>query len=371
MDAYRRNKIVNTVLVPILAILSGLLVAAVLILFAGVQPTEAYAELFKAGFGCQEISRCALLTTLERATPLILTGLSAVIAFRSGMFSIGQEGQFMIGALVAAWLGYAVHLPPIIHPIFIMLAAMAAAGFYGWFAGALKVKLGVNEVISTIVLNEIAILVTVYMVNFPLRADRGTVAYSPVVDETAKLAIFLPGSKWGMGFVIAVALTFVVYLYLWRTTPGYEQRMAGESRFFAAFGGIRNDRAMMRGMFISGAVAGMAGVIEVLGVHYRINQEFSVGLGFTGLSVAILGQVHPFGVLLVAILFAGVSLGAQLGLQFTVGIPRELGGAIIALMILFVAAEKFYIDKIDKVRLWYNHRRGRKTAVEIAVEESN
>ena len=371
MDAYRRNKIINTILVPILAILSGLAVAAILIIVAGVQPLEAYGELFKAAFGCQALSRCALFTTFERATPLILTGLSAVIAFRSGMFSIGQEGQFMIGALVAAWLGFAVDLPPIIHPIFIMLVAMAAAGLYGWIAGVLKVKLGVNEVISTIVLNEIAILISVYMVNFPLRADRGTTAYSPVVNDSAKLAIFMPGSKWGMGFLIAVALTFVVYFYLWRTTKGYEQRMSGESGLFAAFGGIRNDRAAMRGMFISGAVAGLAGVIEVLGAHYRINQDFSVGLGFTGLSVAILGQVHPFGVLLVAILFAGVSLGAQLGLQFTVGIPRELGGAIIALMILFVSAEKFYLDKIEAVRRWYNHRRGRKTAVEIAVEESN
>ena len=105
----------------------------------------------------------------------------------------------MIGALVAAWLGFAVDLPPIIHPIFIMLAAMTAAGLYGWIAGVLKVKLGVNEVISTIVLNEIAILFTVYMVNFPLRADRGTVAYSPVVSDSAKLAIFMPGSKVGHG----------------------------------------------------------------------------------------------------------------------------------------------------------------------------
>lgn len=371
MDAYRRKKVVNTILVPILAILSGLAVAAVLIVVAGVHPLEAYVELFRAGFGCQELSRCALFTTLERSTPLILTGLSAVIAFRSGMFSIGQEGQFMIGALVAAWLGFAVDLPPIIHPIFIMLAGMLAAGAYGWIAGVLKVKLGVNEVISTIVLNEIAILFSVYMVNFPLRADRGTTAYSPVVDETAKLAIFLTGSKWGMGFVIAVALTFIVYFYLWHTTPGYEQRMAGQSGMFAIFGGIRNDRAAMRGMFLSGAVAGLAGVIEVIGVHYRINQDFSVGLGFTGLSVAILGQVHPLGVLLVSILFAGVSIGAQLGLQFTVGIPRELGGAIIALMILFVSAEKFYQDKIDAVRRWWDRRRGRKTAVEIAVEESN
>lgn len=371
MSAYRRNKVIDTILVPILAIITGLGLAGGLIFMAGVNPVEAYQELFRAGFGCQGIGNCALLTAFERATPLMLTGLSAVIAFRSGMFSIGQEGQFMIGALMAAWLGFALNLPPIIHPIFIMLAGMAAAGLYGWIAGVLKVKLGVNEVISTIVLNEIAILFSVYMVNFPLRADRGTTAFSPVIDDTAKLATFLPGSKWGMGFVIAVVVTLVVYIFLWRTSYGYEQRMSGQSGLFSAFGGIRNDRVAMRGMFLSGAVAGLAGVIEVLGVHYRINQEFSVGLGFTGLSVAILGQVHPLGVFLVSILFAGVSLGAQLGLQFALNIPRELGGTIIALMILFVSAEKFYQDKIAAVRSWIDHRRGRKSAVEIAVEESN
>ncbi len=370
MDAYRRDKIMNQILVPILAILSGLGLAAGLVYLAGVNPIEAYSELFQAGFGCKGGGNCALLTTLERATPLMLTGLSAVIAFRSGMFSLGQEGQFMIGALVAAWLGYAIVLPPIIHPLFIMLVAMAAAGFYGWIAGALKVKLGVNEVISTIVLNEIAILFSVYMVNYPLRADRSTTAFSPVISDSAKLATFIPGSKWGMGFVIAVVVVIAVYIFLWRTGAGYEQRMAGQSGLFSAFGGIRNDRAAMRGMFLSGAVAGLAGVIEVLGVHYRINQEFSVGLGFTGLSVAILGQVHPIGVFLVSILFAGVSLGAQLGLQFALNIPRELGGTIIALMILFVSAEKFYQDKIAAVRRWSDRRRGKKSAVEMAVEEN-
>ena len=371
MDAYRRNNIINQILVPILAIITGLGLAAGLVYLAGVNPIEAYIELFQAGFGCKGGGNCALLTTLERATPLMLTGLSAVVAFRSGMFSLGQEGQFAIGALIAAWLGYAVKLPPIIHPIFIMLVGMGAAGFYGWIAGVLKVKLGVSEVISTIVLNEIAILFSVYMVNYPLRADRSTTAFSPVIDESAKLATFLPGSKWGMGFVIAVTVTLIVYIYLWRTSRGFEQRMSGQSGLFSAFGGIRNDRAAMRGMFLSGAIAGLAGVIEVLGVHFRINQEFSIGLGFTGLSVAILGQVHPLGVFLVSILFAGVSLGAQIGLQFALNIPRELGGTIIALMILFVSAEKFYQDKIATVRRWIDHRRGRKTAVEIAVEESN
>ena len=369
MDNYHRQQRINTVLVPLLAILSGLVVAAVLILFTGNSPLAAFEELFKAGFGCSALNRCAFFTTLERATPLMLTGLSAVVAFRSGMFSIGQEGQFALGALTAAWLGFAIDLPPVIHPIFIMLVAMIVGGIYGWIPGVLKVKLNINEVITTIVMNEIAALFLVYMVNFPLRADRGTTAFSPVINEAAKLPIFMPGSKWGMGFVIAVAAVIIVYLYLWRSAPGYEQRMAGQSSLFALFGGIRNDRAAIRGMFISGALAGLAGAIEVIGVHYRINQDFAPGLGFTGLSVAILGQVHPFGVFLVAILFAGVGLGAQLGLQINLGIPRELGGTVIALMILFVAAEKFYVGGIAGLRERWARFRGQKTAVELAMEE--
>jgi simple sugar transport system permease protein len=371
VSAQRRQEIFNSVLVPVLAVISGLMVAALLVLFTDVPPLTAYAEMFRAGFGCQALNRCAFVTTLERATPLILTGLSAVIAFRSGMFSIGQEGQMMIGALVAAWLGFAIQLPPLLHAIVIAVAGMAAAGIYGWIPGMLKVKLNVNEIISTIVLNDIAILFLVYMVNFPLRADRGTTAFSPVIAASAKLATFLPGSKWGSGFVVAILVAIVVYLYLWRSTPGYEQRMAGQASLFALFGGIRNDRAAIRGMVLSGAVAGLAGVIEVLGVHYRINQDFSVGLGFDGLAVAILGQVHPLGVVIVAILFAGVRLGAQLGLQFSFGIPRELGGAIIGFMFLFVAAGKFFHDNIEAVNKFLDRLRGRKSAVDAAVEQGS
>ncbi len=371
MESQRRRKLFQAFLVPVLAILSGLVVAAFLILLVDKSPFEAFAEMFSAGFGCRSLSRCALFTTLERATPLILTGLSATVAFRTGMFSLGQEGQMMVGAVMAAWLGYTLNLPPIIYPIFIILVAAAAGGAYGFIPGWLKVKLGVNEIISTIVLNDIAILVAVYLVNFPLRADRGTTAFSPVIDDSAKLATFLPGSKWGFGFLIALLIALAVYIYLWRSSAGYEQRMAGQSSLFALFGGIRNDRAAIRGMIISGAIAGVAGAIEVLGVHYRINQDFSVGLGFDGLAVAILGQVHPFGVVLVAFLFAGIRLGAQLGLQFSLGIPRELGGTIIALVILFVAADRFYQNNIELVQKYIDRLRGRKSAVDTAVEEQS
>lgn len=348
-----RNQLTEALLIPALAVISGLVLASIFVLFTGVPPLTAYAELFKGGFSCAELTRCNLFQTLQLATPLMLTGLSAVIAFRSGMFSIGQEGQFLIGAITAAWLGYAIHLPPVLHPAVVLLAAMAAAGVYGWIPGVLKVRLGVNEVITTIILNNIANLFAIYMVNFPLRADASTSAHSPLIDATAQLTVFFPGSKWGVGFILALLAVLFVYLYLWRSKPGYEQRMAGQAPLFALYGGIPSKRAAIRGMVLSGALSGLAGAIEILGVHRRLLQGFSAGLGFDGLMVAILGRVHPLGVLLVSILFAGVRLGAQIGLQTTVRIPRELGGGIIALIILFVAAEKFYQGGLQRVGAWF------------------
>ena len=350
MQKERQKQLINSLLVPFLAILTGLIFAAILILFTDTPPLQAFRELFSAAFGCRTVNNCAFLTTLERATPIILTGLGAVVAFRTGMFSIGQEGQLLMGAVTAAWLGYSIHLPYVIHPIVIIICSMIAGGIYGWIPGVLKVKLGVNEIISTIVMNTIAILTTEYLVNFPLRGDRSSTAHSPVIDATAQLPAFLPGSKWGVGFVLAVLVAIGIYLFLWRSTPGYEQRMSGQAPFFAKFGGIKNEKIAIRSMLISGAICGLAGAIEILGVNRRIMTGYSQGLGFDGLSVAILGQSHPLGVFIVSILFAGLRLGAQLGLQLSFGIPRELGGGVIALMILFVAAGKFYVEIIERVR---------------------
>jgi len=358
MNNQRFRKILDAILVPLLAVLSGLVVMGILIVFLKKPLFESYTILFSHGFGCEAYGNCIFITALERATPIILTGLSAVVAFRSGMFSIGQEGQYLLGAAAAAWLGYAIHLPPILHPLVLIIAGMLVGAGYGWIPGILKVKLGVNELLATIMLNSIAALIIEYLVQFPMRGDRSTTAHSPVIDESAQLLAFLPGSKWGVGFIIAVIAVIVIYIYLWRTKPGYEQRMAGQSTKFALYGGIRSDRAAIRAMLISGALAGLAGAIEVMGVHRRIMTGFSVGLGFDGLTSAILGQIHPIGVFIVAILFSGLKLGAQLGLQLKLDIPRELGGTIIGFIILFVAAGKFYEESIVRVRDWFTRRRG-------------
>lgn len=359
MDPETQRKLRDNVAIPVLAVLAGMLVASVFILMAGTNPISAYGKLFSAAFSCESVERCNLFVTLQLATPLILTGMSAVVAFRSGMFSLGQMGQLMLGGMTAAWIGFAIHLPPYIHALVAIAAGMTVGAIYGWFPGMLKVKLGVNELISTIVLNNIAVLFVTYLINFPFRADQSTQAHSPTIDETAKLAVFAPGSKWGMGFVIAILAVIFVYVYMSRSTKGYEQRMAGEASFFARFGGIPSDQAAIRGMLISGALAGLAGVLMTLGVHYRMLDGFDGGVGFDGVTAAILGAVNPIGTFIVAIFFAGVRQGAQVGLQFAFSIPRELGGGIIALMILFVAADKLFRDRLDDLADWWNKKRGK------------
>ncbi len=364
ITAETRRKIRDSLLIPILATLSGLVVAAIPLLMTNADPLTAYGQLFSSAFSCGSFERCNLFTTLQLATPLMLTGLSAVVAFRSGLFSLGQEGQLLLGGMMAAWLGFVIHLPPLTHAAFAIAGAMLVGGLYGWLPGVLRVRLGVNEVISTLVLNNIARLFVLYLINFPLRADQSTTAHSPVIDETARLAAFAPGSKWGVGFILALLAGALVYVYLWRSAPGYEQRMAGQAPFFARFGGVPSARAAIRGMIISGMLSGLAGAIQTLGVHYRMLDGFSAGLGFDGLTAAILGQVHPIGALVVAIFFAGLRQGAQIGLQLTANIPRELGGGIIALMILFVAADKLYRSQIERAGEVWNRVRGRKMPVQ-------
>jgi simple sugar transport system permease protein len=359
VDPEIQRKVRENVAVPVLAVLAGMALASVFIYMAGAAPLAAYAKLFQAAFSCTSFERCNLFVTLQLATPLILTGLSAVVAFRSGMFSLGQMGQLTLGGMMAAWLGYAIHLPPVVHPLVAMGAAMVVGAAYGWFPGVLRVKLGVNELVCTIVLNNIAALFVRYLINFPLRADQSTTAHSPLIDETARLMVFAPASKWGTGFIIAILAVIFVHYFLSRSARGYEQRMAGEASLFARFGGIYSDQAAVRGMVISGALAGLAGALLALGVYYRMLDGFEGGVGFDGVTAAILGATNPLGTFIVAIFFAGVRQGAQVGLQFAFKIPRELGGGIIALMILFVAADKLFKDRLDDLGRWWGRLRRR------------
>ncbi len=312
------------------AILFSLLIGIIFILAANANPITAYYSLLRAGFGCRGAGGfCAFLTMLQFATPLILSGLSALVAFRAGIFSIGQAGQLVLGAAGATWMAGSWLLPGMLHPAAALLAGVLAGAMWGIIPGFLKAYLNINEVIVTLILNPIALMVA-----------------APVswwlIPESARLRPLIPTTKLNLGFVIAVVTAVIITLYLQHTSAGYQHRMAGQAQTFARYGGIHPRRIIVKAMALSGGLAGLAGAIEVIGVQYRFVSDFSASDQFDGLIVALVGQLHPIGVILSAFLLGGVRLGAINGLQLETGVPRELGNILITLLVFLVSAPHLF-----------------------------
>jgi ABC-type uncharacterized transport system permease subunit len=314
------------------AILS-LLAGALLIVAARQNPLLTYANLFDAGFSCDAgPGRCALITALQFATPLILSGLSATVALRAGFFSIGQLGQMLFGAAAASWLAGYLALPPVIHSAVALIGGALLGGLWGLVPALLKHFIGVNEILSTLLLNPIASVLV-------------GLVWLPRVDVSARLSPVLPSTKLSAGIFIALAAALLIYLFLWRTTLGMEMRANANAPRFALYGGMPVHKPVLLAMAISGALAGLAGGVEVLGVHYQFVSNFSAVNDFDGLIIAFAGRLHPAGVVLFAFLFGGLRTGSLVGLQIHSGIPRELGSALIAFMLIFVATDRFsYIN---------------------------
>lgn len=308
----------------------SLLAGGLLILAVGQNPLPTYANLFKAGFNCNPgPGRCALVTAFQFATPLILSGLSATVALRGGFFSIGQAGQMLFGAAAASWLAGFLSLPPGIHPTVALLGAALLGGLWGLVPALLKHYIGVNEIIATLLLNPIA-GVLVGLVRLPR------------VDVSARLLPLIPSTKFSAGIFIALIISLSVYLFLWRTQYGLEMRSNANAPRFALYGGMPVHKPVLLAMVLSGALAGLAGGVEVLGVHYHFVSTFSAVNEFDGLIIAFAGHLHPAGVLFFAFLMGGLRTGSIVGLQIQSGIPRELGSALIALMLIFVATNRMY-----------------------------
>ncbi len=419
LSGWRRS--LSTGGIAVLAIVLGLVASSLFVSLAGNNPIDAYQRLFCEGFGprgCETFGnllfidvedsdtgavstvfgplygsgghRIALI--LERATPLILTALSATVAFKAGMFSIGMDGQFVLGALVAVFMGY--WLPGQIYtltgvgeydnapeamrlimhltmPVVCMVAGALVGALYSGLAGFLRVRLNVNVLISTIILNEIAVRFVAYMINFPMRSDFNNIARTFPIDNTAWLIPFnrqlfagvewFSGARVGVGLIIALIVAGLVWWFLNRTTLGYEQRMTSGSNLFARFSGIPSDRATMRAMFISGALSGLAGAIQILGVERRVVDGFATaGYGFDGLMVAIIARESIAGILLVAPFLAGLEQGA-INFQFG-NLPRQLGSIIIAFIILFNAMEDFLRKRVSAIWKFIQRILGRNTA---------
>ena len=312
----------------LLPIFYALAAGGLLILAAGANPFVTYSNLFHSGFSCTPgAGRCAIVTALTFATPLILSGLSATVALRAGFFSLGQAGQMVIGAAAGTWIGSRVLLPAGVHPAAALLAAAVFGGLWAWVPTLLKEYVGVNEIISTLLLNPIAGFVAGL---FPMGRLKSTSLLMPLI----------PSTKLSAGFFLALFAAALVYVYFWQTTRGLEIRNTAQAPHFAGYGGISSHLPVLRAMLLSGALAGVAGAVEVLGVQYHFVTTFSTFTDFDGLIVAFVAHLHPLGVVFIGILLGGLRAGSIAGLQIESHIPNELGGAIIALILLFVATNK-------------------------------
>lgn len=318
----------------VLAVLAAFLVAAILLLTAKADPLEAFVALFNGAFG----SWRAVTETLVKSTPLILTGLATAIAFRARVWNIGQEGQLFIGAM-AGYFAFTLFggLPRLLLVLLICLFAIVGGAAYGWLAAILKTHFRVDEIISTVMLNYIAIFFLSFMLSAsgPWREEGSYYQQSAQIPDSAHFFTLLPEYRLHIGFALAILSAVLIWLLLEKTPLGYEIRAVGDNPTAARFKGTSIPAIVMIVMAISGGLSGLAGAGELFGIHHRLVLDLSTGLGYTGIIVGMLAGLNPLGVVLAAILFGGLTNGA-FRLQIVSGVPTAFIYAIQAIVLLFV-----------------------------------
>lgn len=339
-------------LLPVLATLLALAFGAVLLLLLGVNPLTAYSALFRGAFGTVS----GLTQTLSKATPLLLVGLGICIAFRGGVINIGGEGQIIIGAVAAAAVALALPtLPGVLLVPLTLGAGVLGGAVWGGIAGVLKARFGVNEILSTVMLNAIALQLMNYLLRGPMldpaQIAAGTnIAQSATLPDQVWLLRLVPRTLLHVGLILAVILALLVFIFLWRTTIGFRIRAVGLNPSAARYAGIPVRRYMALALILSGAFAGLAGAVEVTGVHHRMIEGLSGGYGFSGIVAALFGKLHPLGAIPASIIFGGLLVGAD-KMQRTVQVPGSLVVAINGLIVLFVVASDFFVRRRAQKRV--------------------
>lgn len=326
----------STFLTSIISIVLGMLVGAIAMLFSGYDPILAYSALFSSAFG----SPYDMGETLRTITPLIFAGLAVALAFRTGMFNIGVEGQLIVGSLAATIVGLNFDLPPVLHAFVALVVGALAGALWAFIPGFLKATRGVHEVIVCIMMNWIALYLSNYMVRTVLSDNRDA---TEKISPSASIRLdFLSGmfedSRVHLGLILAILTAIFVYVLLFKTKLGYELRAVGFNPHASEYAGMSVKRNIILSMMISGGIAGLAGAAELLGTHEYLSINASLpGTGFDGIAVALLGANTPFGVVLSSVLFGVLSYGGG-NMQYEAGVPFEVIRIVFAAIILFVAA---------------------------------
>ncbi len=389
-----RRALLQAILIPLLAVLTGLIIGAIVIIItdpavvaafgaffqapgaafaaAWKSISTAYGALFHGSFGSLSEITSALKSgdpaairqafwpiteSLAASTPYIFAGLAVGLGFKAGLFNIGAEGQFFIGSLGAAFVGYSlVGWPWYLHLPLALLGGFVAGAIWGAIPGWLKAKTGGHEVVNTIMMNYIAFRLSDWLINGPMKAP-GFRPVTPHIQMSAALPrLFADPLRFNVGFFLALIVAGVVFWLLFKTTIGFTIRVVGANPDAARYSGMSITRTIVLAMTLSGGLAGLAGTSQVLGVDYWVGQGFSAGYGFDAIAVALIGKSHPFGIVLAALLWGFLRSGAT-RMQSLAGIPIDIISIIQGLVIVFVAAP-------DIIRILY---RLRKVAAEKVV----
>ena len=368
-----KRSIWQIILIPILAVITGLIIGGIFIILTteqvyvafgqsfwmGMQTAwetvkVAYLALFNGSIGDPAAIASALqsgdqmelrkafnpfLESMVASTPYIFAGLAVALGFRAGVFNIGAEGQIFIGALSGTFIGYSVTgLPAIIHIPLTLLAGAAGGAVWGFIPGWLKAKTGGHEVINTIMMNYIAFRLSDWLLNGPMMRPESFNPISPDIQESARFPVFFGApTRFHLGFFAALFVAWLVYWLLFKTTWGFNLRTVGANPNAAKYAGMNVTRNTILAMTLSGALAGMAGINEVMGVNHNLAMAFSSGYGFDSIALALLGNNHPVGVVLAALLFGTLRNGAT-RMQVVANIPVDIISILQAVILMFIAA---------------------------------
>lgn len=329
-----------TIGAPVVGLLIGLLIGALLITIAGANPIESYITMLKGAFG----GKRQLTETILKATPIMIIGLGMTVAFKARVWNIGGEGQYYMGALLGGLVAiFMTQLPRPILLTSMLLAGVLGGALWGLVSAFFKIKFNMNIIISTLMLNYIAILFMQYLVRGPLQEPGG---YLPVSAKFEPAAILpaIGDSRIHIGVIIAFLLVPIIFFLLWYTPLGFKLRAVGSRASVARYAGIHVNKMIIFALTFSGGLAGLAGIIEVSTIHTRLKGNISGGYGFTGVLVALLGRMNPIGVMIASILFAALIIGAET-MHVLAGLPPELADAIQAVIVLSVLAVDAIVRK--------------------------
>jgi general nucleoside transport system permease protein len=349
-ERQRQDRIIHFV-TPLVSVVIAILVGSLLILAAGQDPVVAFAALWQGAFGSQR----AIGETLLRSTPLIFTGLALAYSFRAGLFNIGAEGQLFLGGLAAAFVGIKVAgMPWAVSVPLILLSAAAAGAAWAFIPALMKARIGANEVITTMMFSYIGKYLVSYLVNGPLSDKSGIpqtaqLPPSSMLPRLNEVFPFLMPTRAHLGFFIAIIMALAVWAALKYTPMGFEARAVGFNRWTSEAAGISVSSTIIKSLCISGALAGLAGAVEVMGNFGRLFDSFSNGLGFTGIAVALLAKNNPLGVIAAALLFGALQSGAGT-MQLVANVPSQLVDVIQAIIIFLVAAETIVTWAVERAR---------------------